>query len=320
LSLAQRFAADADSEAGARLLAELAAIEHERDDDAGAIARERRQLALSERLFGESDARTLSALEQLARALWSAEGREEARALLTRAHAIRSESLGPEHPDTVAAELALARRLRRADPTAAQCHCEQVIAIRRRTLGDRDRATLDAIRLLAGILSDRGWEHADEPEARQWLTTARAVATEAVAGERELGGGLATATVDAIALLAVIEQDLGDHAAAQRLTAEVERAATDTWGTDAEQAFAHARRLIWVSRRVEGAHDPATLARIASMLERALARGLQAEPPWREWLQKRASELAEARRAALGADHPDTVAAAKTASQLGSEW
>ena len=198
----------------------------------------------------------------------------QAESLLAAAVAIQRQTLGPEHPETLAAARALAweyYREGRYEP--AERVLREAIEIGRRTLGPEDWGTLDARIALASVYTD---EHR-----------------------------LAEATVLDEALLKISRHLYGDtHATTLRVMSNLSGVYADS-GRVADAVKLNQRALT-ISRRLNGENHPTTLRVMMNLSDeyKQANRLDDAEHLGRATL--------EASRRVMGAEHPQTAATTYT--------
>lgn len=128
-----------------------------RGDYAGARELHEEVLTVRQRVFGEDDVTTLTAMGDLAQTLRALGRYDRARALGERLAAGRRRTLAQEHPDTLTAMHDLSLTLGdQGDHAGARELQEQVLDARERTLGKQHPDTLTVMHDLASTLANHG--------------------------------------------------------------------------------------------------------------------------------------------------------------------
>ena len=253
----------------ATLLGWLGWYESERGAYGPAIAIRRRQFDAVCHLFGDEHPDTLTAMGNLASALWSQGDLAGGRELQEPVLAVSRRVLGDEHPDTLTSMSNLAETLRsQGDFKGARELQEQVLAVRRRVLGDEHPDTLTSMSNLAETLRSHGN-----------LAGARELQEQVLAVRRRVLGEEHPNTLTSMNNLAGTLWNQGDLDGARELQ---------------EQVLA-------VSRRVLGEEHPDTLTSMNNLAQTLRSQGDLAGA--RE-LQE---QVLAVRRRVLGDEHPNTL-------------
>ncbi|MBI4606387.1 MAG: serine/threonine protein kinase [Planctomycetes bacterium] len=277
-------------------------------------------LAILRGLFGEADARTLAALNDLGLVLEEQGRAAEARDALAEALAKSRSVLGPEHPQTLSAANNLALALKAlGDHAGARRLLEDTVEARRRLLGEAHRDTLTAMGNLAQLYADHG------PVAKAKPLFRRVLASH----ERTLGPDHPETLISASMLSAHL-QLLGELAEAEDLRRRCHAALVRVLGEKHDDTIAswfHLAKLLHQRGKLDEAveelraalqrmrevhrednvHTTYLLSQIGLALLDA-GKLDEAEAPLRESL--------ETRRRLLGEGHPDALFAEYSLAQL----
>jgi serine/threonine protein kinase len=181
-------------------------------------------------------------------------------------------TFGDDHPDTLTAALALARRLYElGEYQAARALAEDTLTRRRRTLGDDHPDTLASAHILARCLGMLGEHH-----------VARAIAEDTLARRRRLLGDDHPDTLASAHSLAWRLYELGEYRAVRELGEDTLSRRRRLLGEDHPDSLWSADNLAWC---------------LGELGEFQAARAL-------------AEDTLARRRRLLGEDHPDTLASA----------
>ncbi|MFH1746613.1 MAG: tetratricopeptide repeat protein [Planctomycetota bacterium] len=243
---------------------------------------------------------------------------DQAREHLQAAYEVRSELLGPNHPETLASLSGLAQvHWKQNKLEQAEAMYDDLIARYRSTLGDHDRLTLIARYDRAGVLKDRGRLDEVEHELR-----------DLIVAMREHLNSQDDAIFEATNGLAVLALDKDQTEKAEELFRDVLRHWTEKYGPrhpkrlsllqnlatavkhrgDLPAAEELSRQSLALAREVYGEDHHATIQTLINLASLLFDRDQLAEA---EELARQA--LAKAERI-LGSEHPDTL---KAISHLG---